>query len=86
MAKRPKYFWKEFYVVKVNGYMYWHNAEEECGSLYGRLLQDVDMNTLIWFTEKQDAIDSFENAKSCLKDVGFYTVKKVKLSFTEVEE
>ena len=86
MAKRPKYFWKEFYVVLVNGHMYWHNVEEECGSLYGRLLQNVDMNTLIWFTEKQDAVDAFEEAKSYLKGVQFYTIKKVQLSFKEVEE
>ena len=83
---RPKYFYKDFYVVKVNGYMYWHNSEKECGDLHGRLLQDVDMGTLIWFTEKQDAVDAFEDAKSYLKGVQFYTIKKVQLSFKEVEE
>ena len=83
---RPKYFYKEFYIVKVNGHMYWHNTEGYCVGLYGRLLQDVDMDTLIWFTEKQDAINAFEKVKSHLKDVQFYTVKKVQLSFEEVEE
>ena len=83
---RPKYFYKDFYVVKVNGYMYWHNSEKECGDLHGRLLQNVDMNTLIWFTEKQDAIDSFEKHKYALKEAQFYTVKKVQLSFKEVGE
>ena len=83
---RPKYFYKDFYVVKVNGYMYWHNSEKECGDLHGRLLQNVDMDTLIWFTEKQDAVDAFEDAKSYLKGVQFYTIKKVQLSFKEVGE
>ena len=83
---RPKYFYQDFYLVKVNVYMYWHNSEKECGDLHGRLLQNVDMNTLIWFTEKQDAIDSFEKHKNALKDAQFYTVKKVQLSFKEVEE
>lgn len=83
---RPKYFYKDFYVVKVNGYMYWHNDEGDFGFLYGRLLQDVDMGTLIWFTKKQSAIDTFEEAKSHLEGVQFYTVKKVQLSFKEVEE
>ena len=82
----PRYFYKEFYIVKVNGHMYWHNTEGDCGGLYGRLLQNVDMNTLIWFTEKQDAIDSFEKHKYALKDAQFYTVKKVQLSFVEVGE
>ena len=83
---RPKYFYKDFYVVKVNGYMYWHNVEEDFGSIYGRLLQDVDMDTLIWFSEKQDAVEAFEEAKGHLEGVQFYTVKKVQLSFKEVEE
>ena len=40
---RPKYFYKDFYVVKVNGYMYWHNSEKECGNLHGRLLKNISM-------------------------------------------
>ena len=83
---RPKYFYKEFYIVKVNGYMYWHNVEEDFGSIYGRLLQDVDMDTLIWFSEKQDAVKAFEEVKGHLEGVQFYTVKKVRLSFEEVGE
>lgn len=81
----PRYFYKEFYIVKVNGYMYWHNISNY-DILDGLLSEKVDMDTLIWFSEKQDAIDAFEEAKDHLKGVQFYTVKKVQLSFKEVEE
>ena len=70
-----------FYIVLVNGHLYWHND----GYKYcGKLSQDTNMETLRWFGEYADAVKYIEKCKNEL-GVQFYTIKKVQLSFKEVE-
>ena len=70
-----------FYIVLVNGHLYWHNDGYKC---CGKLSQDTNMETLRWFGEYADAVKYIEKYKNEL-GVQFYTIKKVQLSFKEVE-
>ena len=42
-----------FYIVLVNGHLYWHNDGYKC---CGKLSQDTNMETLRWFGEYDDAV------------------------------